>query len=156
MKVEIRPMQVADIPEVVAIEERWPYLSKWGVDGYRIVLGDPRIYTCLVAVDQEPAASPGRSLITGFAVLALLVDRCELCNIVVLPEYISRDVGQKLLDQCIEIARPLDTDLIFLEVRQSNARAIHFYERNGFRITAQRKSYYRSPTEHAWIMERKL
>ena len=97
-----------------------------------------------------------RPIIAGFAILALLIDHCELCNLVVRPSYISKKVGHSLLQQCFEVAQRCGIERAFLEVRQSNRRAIEFYEGNGFQITSQRKHYYRNPPEHAWVMERQL
>jgi hypothetical protein len=33
MKIAIRRMELVDLPQVVAIENRWSYLSKWGEAG---------------------------------------------------------------------------------------------------------------------------
>jgi ribosomal-protein-alanine acetyltransferase len=205
MKTEIRLMRVEDLPQVLEIEQSWNYLSKWGEEGYRTVLSDPRVYACLVAEDSEaempaentllrkgtgvdvgseshhagstPSSQLGRGIapslrpppsqeitfdvpehraVAGFAIMALLIDHCELCNLVVRPPYLSRKVGYSLLQQCFEVARDCGIARIFLEVRQSNRRAVEFYERNGFQITSQRKNYYRNPPEHAWIMEKRL
>src|SRR5438093_1236983 len=93
----------------------------------------------------SPARVLERPIIAGFAILALLLDHCELCNLVVRPSYISKKVGHSLLQQCFEVARHCGIERAFLEVRQSNRRAIEFYEGNGFQITSQRKNYYRSP-----------
>ena len=135
MKIDTRLMQGEDLPQIVAIEQSWTYLSKWGEEGYLAVLRDPRVYACLVAEDveaemsvensllrrkegvdlcrdshrAEPTSPPlpgggialshqpshsqgnitGQSSIVGFAVLALLIDHCELCNLVVRPAYLS-------------------------------------------------------------------
>jgi len=183
MKIEIRLMRDEDLRQIVSIEESWDYLSKWGEDGYRAVLREGRIYASLVAEDLEapislenlsPRAETGsinatrrtpngviaesrdKCLIVGFAILAFLIDHCELCNLVVRPSYLSRKVGYLLLQQCFEAARQSGLERMFLEVRQSNRRAIEFYQRNNFRITSERKNYYRNPSEHAWVMERRL
>jgi ribosomal-protein-alanine N-acetyltransferase len=156
MNIQIRLMQETDLPQVVAIENCWLYLSKWGRDGYRRVMQDARIYTCLVAEDVEPDHSPEKPVIAGFAVLALLIEYSELCNIVVTPEYLSKKVGYRLLQRCLEHSEHFGTPRIVLEVRISNQRAIRFYEKNGFSIASRRKNYYRNPPEDAWVMERKL
>jgi ribosomal-protein-alanine N-acetyltransferase len=155
MKVTIRPMETGDVLQVVAIENRWSFLSKWGEEGYRAVMRDPRIYTCLVAEDTEPVSS-SQPVIAGLAVLARLTDHCELCNLVVPPEYLSKQVGYLLLQQCLEVAQVFRMPRVLLEVRQSNQRAIHFYRKNGFHIITKRKNYYLNPREDAWVMERQV
>jgi len=153
MKTQIRRMLADDIVQVVCIENRWPFLSKWGAEGYQVVLRDSNVYTCLVAEDTEWYGDSA-SRLTGFCVVARLVDHCELCNLVVSPEYLSKGVGYQLMQSCFEVARHFHLPRIFLEVRVSNQRAITFYERNGFRTVAQRKRYYSNPQEDAWVMEK--
>jgi ribosomal-protein-alanine N-acetyltransferase len=152
MKIAIRRMELGDLSQVVAIENCWSYLSKWGEAGYRAVMSDPRVYTCLVA--EDAATSSRRGAIVGMAVVAQLIDDCELCNLVVLPEYLSKRVGYSLLQASVEVAQYLKISRMLLEVRQSNHRAIEFYKRNGFRIISERKNYYLNPSENAWVMER--
>jgi ribosomal-protein-alanine N-acetyltransferase len=152
MKIGIRRMELVDLPQVVAIENRWSYLSKWGEAGYRAVMSDPRVYTCLVAEDTDTLSQP--TTIAGLGVVAQLMDDCELCNLVVLPEYLSKRVGYSLLQACVEVAQYFKITRMLLEVRQSNHHAIEFYKRNGFRIISERKNYYLNPSENAWVMER--
>ena len=152
MKIAIRRMELVDLPQVVAIENRWSYLSKWGEAGYRAVMSDPRVYTCLVAEDTDTLSQP--TTIAGLGVVAQLMDDCELCNLVVLPEYLSKRVGYSLLQACVEVAQYFKITRMLLEVRQSNHHAIEFYKRNGFRIISERKNYYLNPSENAWVMER--
>jgi ribosomal protein S18 acetylase RimI-like enzyme len=152
MKIAIRRMELGDLSQVVAIENSWSYLSKWGEAGYRAVMSDPRVYTCLVAEDAETPAPP--DAIVGLAVVAQLIDDCELCNLVVLPEYLSKRVGYSLLQAAVEVAQYFKIPRMLLEVRQSNQHAIEFYKRNGFRIISERKNYYLNPSENAWVMER--
>lgn len=155
MNVVIRAMQVADVPAVVSIENSWSYLSKWGEEGYLRVLRDSRVYACLVAEDLRLEDRPNGSVLAGLAVLAVLIDFCELCNLVVGPAYLSQKIGYRLLQSCLEISRHKGISRMFLEVRTSNTRAIEFYKANGFQVVSTRKNYYRNPIEDAWVMERK-
>jgi ribosomal-protein-alanine N-acetyltransferase len=155
MNIQLRPMKEADLSQLVYIENRWSYLSKWGEEGYRRILQDPRIYVPLVAEDTEPEGQNPTPTVVGLAVLALLIDHCELCNLVVLPEYIARKVGYRLLQECIEVSRSFGILNMFLEVRASNNRAIDFYKANGFEVVSRRRNYYRNPSEDAWVMQRK-
>ena len=149
-------MVEADVSRVVAIENCWDYLSKWGREGYLQVLGKPFLFCPLVAEVESPGrTSPGEAgTLAGAAVLALMVDHGELCNLMVPPRYLGKRVGRQLLAQCLEVARQRQLLRIFLEVRHSNQRAIRFYRRNGFEIVSRRRDYYRNPPEDAWVMER--
>ena len=156
MKIIVRAMQVSDIPEVVSIENSWSFLSKWGEEGYQRVLQDSRVYACLVAEDLDRERDLSRPTLAGLAVLAILIDFCELCNLIVPPAYLSKKIGYRLLQTCLEIARQRAIPKMFLEVRTSNLRAIEFYKDNGFKVVSKRKNYYRNPIEDAWIMERRV
>jgi ribosomal-protein-alanine acetyltransferase len=168
MNISLRMMQESDLPAVVAIENRWTYLSKWGIPGFHSALNHPQTYQCLVAevfhsADSKDRIKPeivetgksGNPLLAGFAVLGLMTDHAELCDIVVPPEFLAQGVGQALLDQCIRLTLEREIPVLFLEVRQSNQRAIRFYQKNGFEIISSRKNYYANPHEDAWIMQKK-
>jgi ribosomal protein S18 acetylase RimI-like enzyme len=43
-----------------------------------------------------------------------------------------------------------------MEVRESNAGAIAFYQKQGFSKSGRRPGYYRDPVEAAILMEKKL
>jgi len=155
--ISVRLMQEQDIPSIVALEDSWDYLSKWGEQGYRAALTNPIIYYCFVA-EAECAATPdGPSHeLAGLAILAQLFDHSEICNIVVARQYLSRGVGQELIQTCIGLSEKLGLSPMLLEVRQSNERAIRFYEKNGFHKIAERKDYYTDPRENAWVMKKTI
>jgi len=159
MEVNVRFMLESDIPQVIAIENCWDYLSKWGKEGYVKVLQNSYIYYSLVAETRRhsklPSSVSGTKII-GLAVLAFLFDHGDLCNLVVSPKYLGKGIGQELLSKCLEIAKQGNLNRILLEVRHSNYRAVRFYQRNDFRISANRKNYYSQPSEDAWVMERSI
>jgi [ribosomal protein S18]-alanine N-acetyltransferase len=155
--VSVRLMQEQDIPGIIDLENSWDYLSKWGEQGYRAALANPFIYYCFVAEAKWAAVPEGSSQeLAGLAILAQLFDHSEICNIIVARQYLSRGVGQELIEACIRLSEKLGLSRMLLEVRQSNERAIRFYERNGFHKIAERKDYYADPRENAWVMERKI
>lgn len=158
MKIKVRLMVDSDVAQVVDVENCWDYLNKWGKEGYRNVLRYSYVYHALIAEVRKNGAMTELETprVVGVAVLALLVDHGELCNLIVPPQYLGKEVGQLLLGQCLEVAQKRALRRIFLEVRQSNCRAIRFYERNGFQIISSRSQYYRDPLEDAWVMERQV
>jgi ribosomal-protein-alanine acetyltransferase len=168
MRFSLRMMQETDLSAVVAIENSWSYLSKWGIPGFHSALAHPHTYCCLVAEiipaletpDEKKIKFPEPSnsalpVLAGFAVLGLMPDHAELCDIVVSPEFLAQGVGQALLNHCFDLTLERQLPVLFLEVRQSNQRAIRFYKKNGFEIISTRKHYYVNPSEDAWVMRKK-
>lgn len=56
----------------------------------------------------------------------------EIERIYVLKEFHGKKVGQKLYEKAMEIAKQKNVDYVWLGVWEKNARAIRFYEKNGF------------------------
>jgi ribosomal-protein-alanine acetyltransferase len=153
----IRPMQERDIPEIIDLENGWDYLSKWGEQGYRAAMGNSFIYSCFVAeADWTTTPEKPAYQLAGLAILAQLFDHSEICNIIVAPPYLSKGVGQELLQTCVNLSEKLGLPRMLLEVRESNERAIRFYKKNGFYRIAERKDYYTDPRENAWVMEKRI
>ena len=60
------------------------------------------------------------------------------------------------MSRLLEELRRNRVSRVFLEVRESNAGALAFYQRLGFQAVGKRKDYYQDPLESATIMERWL
>lgn len=82
---------------------------------------------------------------SGIAAVMHVLDESELLEIAVQPAMQGRGYGKALLAQAIALARRNGAVRMFLEVRESNARARKMYTSFGFEETGRRKSYY--PTE---------
>lgn len=126
------PMQVSDLPEVLAIEnDVYPYPWTRGnfldsmYSGYEI-------WTL-----REPAGE-----LAGYFLLMLAVDEAHLLNISVRRDLHGKGVGRLQLDKAAEIAREKGMTSVLLEVRPSNQRALAIYERYGFERIGRRKGYY--------------
>lgn len=65
-----------------------------------------------------------------------LIDRnaFEIERIYILKEYFGKGLGQFLLNKAIEIGKEMHPSYIWLGVWEKNARAIRFYEKNGFKV----------------------
>lgn len=96
--------------------------------------------------------------ITGYAVLATQVDEVHLLNLCVAPAWQGMGYGQRMLRRMIDVARWHAAERMLLEVRPSNAAAVHIYQRHDFRIVGKRPRYY--PThgkrEDALVMALRL
>lgn len=82
----------------------------------------------------------------GIAAVMHMLDESELLEIAVQPAMQGRGYGKALLAQAIALARRNGAVRMFLEVRESNARARKMYTSFGFEETGRRKNYY--PTEN--------
>lgn len=132
----------ADIAAIVALERQSPTAAHWPESFYSGVFeGGAAARFLLVAEDE--------GLLRGFLIARIIGDECELENIVVAEASQRRGLGSKLIWGLRDAARKRNTVRIFLEVRESNASARKLYEKCGFMITGQRKSYYSDPVEDA-------
>jgi len=66
----------------------------------------------------------------------------HLLNVTVAPDWQSRGLGHALLDAVQSIGRERGFASLWLEVRESNARARALYQRRGFAEVALRRGYY--------------
>ena len=98
--------------------------------------------------------SPGE--ITGFVLGRHIGDEAEILNLATLPEKRRRGEGRALLEKALAEFQTRGVRRVFLEVRESNVKAIAFYKKHGFSETGRRKAYYREPEEAALLMEQQL
>ena len=87
------------------------------------------------------AARHGRA-VSGFALLRLAADECELLTIAVAPERRSAGLGMLLLRAALEQARERGARKLFLEVADDNLIARRLYRSQGLRPVGRRRAYY--------------
>ena len=83
---------------------------------------------------------------SGIAAVMHVLDESELLEIAVQPAMQGRGYGKALLAHAIALARRNGAVRMFLEVRDSTARALKLYTSLGFEETGRRNTYY--PTEN--------
>lgn len=91
----------------------------------------------------------------GFALVMDAPDMAHLLVIGVRPDAQRGGVGALLLKHCTDHCRRTGLPALTLEVRQSNAKAINFYHRHGFKQVGLRRGYYpagQGKREDAWLM----
>jgi len=60
--------------------------------------------------------------------------------LIVKPEYRGRGIGQRLLERCISLLKERRVRFVHLHVTSDFPRAVHFWEKNGFRGKRNRYS----------------
>lgn len=88
----------------------------------------------------------------GYLLANVVADETELLRIAVDEKRRNEGVGQALLDAYFTFATKCSSRGL-LEVRHGNAAAKHLYEKNGYRLLATRKNYYKNPMEDADMYE---
>ena len=92
----------------------------------------------------------------GFYCLLVIGVESELLNIAVSSEFRQKGLGSALMEHLIDAAKAFGAEIIFLEVRESNAPARRLYKKYGFTEIGVRKNYYNFPRENAVVMEKNL
>jgi ribosomal-protein-alanine N-acetyltransferase len=139
----VRAMTPHDVRAVVALERK-VFSDPWPETLFREALRETSLTTALVVEDAGTVA--------GYALCTFVSDEAHLENLAVQPERRGMGMAQALLAALLDLAADRACSYMALEVRAANARAIRFYERNGFQSVAIRKNYYRRPVEDAIVM----
>ena len=95
---------------------------------------------------------PESGELVGYLVASRYVDAWHVMNIAVARERRRHGVGSTLLQRLFELTSGEGRRGYTLEVRVSNAEAIHVYEKLGFRPRGIRRGYYTDNREDALIM----
>jgi ribosomal-protein-alanine N-acetyltransferase len=171
----IRPMEHGDIPQVAQIDREafpgeWVFRSQ---SAYERDLDNPSICHIVACTKKEEAESGERAVqrlpwfkrlfsherqlnpseyIVGFSGFWIMMREAHLIAIGVRNGYRRLGIGESLLITTIELAQVVNTNVVTLEVRASNAIAQALYKKYGFQVVGRRLRYYSSDGEDAIIM----
>ena len=140
----IRELDVDDLTPIEMIELR-AYPTPWSRSMFASELAKPTSI-CLGAFD-------GSDLV-GYVVNSRYVDAWHVMNVAVDPDHQGRGIARQLLERLFEVTADDERRGYTLEVRVSNATAIHLYEQVGFESRGIRRGYYADNREDALIMWR--
>lgn len=135
------PADASDADAAAEIEKD-TFPDPWGAEELRSHFSSP-LSLSLVAVSEGRTA--------GILVGNLIPPEGELYRIAVRADCRRLGIGRALIKEAIARGRERGMTVFYLEVRASNAPAVSLYESLGFRKTGERKNYYKSPTEDAYL-----
>jgi ribosomal-protein-alanine N-acetyltransferase len=142
-----RPLQVADLTEIMEIERRsYPYPWTHLIFSDCLRAG----YCCWVCERQD--------IIEGYGIASIAAGESHLLNLCVRSESQQQGIGRKLLLHMITLARRHNAELMLLEVRPTNRAARALYHSMGFNELGSRREYYpaKNGREDALILGRVL
>ena len=147
-RVTLAPMTQGDLDAVMAIEQT-AYSHPWTRGNFRDSL-NPLFEAQCLWLDSD---------LLGYFLAMRGFEEMHLLNITVAPAHQGQGWAHMMLDALSLMSRHAGAQWLWLEVRQSNQRALQVYERYGFRQVSIRKDYYpagRQQREHAVVMSLKL
>jgi ribosomal-protein-alanine N-acetyltransferase len=147
MTVSIDAAKLVDVPAIIAIE-RAVFSDPWSARSFRDALSNPSVFCACARRD-------GRS-VKGYVVAWFVADEGEIANLAVAPDAWGTGIGRALLDASLVAAASRKLKAVYLEVRDSNARARNLYCSRGFVEIGRRRSYYRRPVEDAIVLRRSM
>ncbi|MBP8150005.1 MAG: ribosomal protein S18-alanine N-acetyltransferase [Limnohabitans sp.] len=146
--VTLSPMTPEHLDAVLAIEVQ-AYSHPWSRGNFRDSLNPLFQAQCLWLGDE----------LIGYFLAMKGFEETHLLNITVAPARQGQGWGHMMLDALSLWSRSEGAQWLWLEVRQSNQRALQVYQRYGFKQVSIRKDYYpadRQQREHAVVMSFQL
>jgi len=93
--------------------------------------------------------------VLGYGILKKEKENGLIFSLAVLPEMQNQGIGKKILEKLIELAKKENLKKIYLHTRETNFKAIAFYQKFGFNIIKIKENFY-STGENAYLMELKI
>jgi [ribosomal protein S18]-alanine N-acetyltransferase len=143
----LRPMRLADLDAVLALEEELFAPDTWTRAMYRDELARPDTRYYLVAEDE--------GAVVGYAGLIAYDDEAHVATIGVATGRQGEGIGAQLLDALLAEA-DRRSPVVLLEVRADNELAQGLYRRRGFTEIGRRRGYYQPSNTDAVVMKREV
>jgi len=136
-------MELTDLNYVLKIEkEVFPH-SNWSRKAFEIEILSPISFPLVLILDND---------LIGYIIYNIVQDEAHITNFAIKKEHQNKGFGSILLEFAINNIKNLGVKSIYLEVRVSNERALHIYEKFGFKKLYIRKKYYLDTQEDAIVM----
>jgi ribosomal-protein-alanine N-acetyltransferase len=148
LKVQWSRLTEVDVEAVVEVEKR-AYSHPWSIGNFKDALKAGNWAQGLKCDDQW----------VGYYVAMQVLDEVHLLNITVAPSFQRQGWARCLMQSLALSAQSHQSTSLWLEVRESNARALKLYRAFGFEQVGLRKDYYpagRNSREAAVVMRMAL
>lgn len=144
MRIEITPMKLEDLNEVLEIEVL-SFTTPWSRSSfiYELLENERAVY--LVAKNEF-------SQVMGYVGMWIVFDEGHITNLATHPNFRRKGVAHKLMEELIRISKEKGVRYLTLEVRRSNNSAQDLYQKMGFVHMGVRRKYYLDNNEDALIM----
>ena len=132
------------IDDILQIEEACYGAHHWSYDSFLSEINNEiSSYFCLLNNEKK---------CVGYIGIWKIINEAHITNLSVHPEYQNKKLAHVLLLRMLDECYSEKIKFITLEVRVSNEKAIHLYEKFGFKSLGVRRKYYQDNNEDALIM----
>ncbi len=143
-----------DIRGILAIQNECK-LSVWSASQYREEI---KKSSSLVVVARFEGKTIGflathLSKSLNLSEKVLNYTQADVLNFGIINKFQKQRIGTLLLEKFFALTARMNLEAVWLEVRESNLKAINFYQKKGFVKTQIRKNFYRDPLENAALMK---
>ena len=141
----VREMKIDDLPQVLQIQKALAF-QDWNERQFCAEIAAD--YALCVVYEEAAQFNTNEDPrlrgddILGYAVFHLMGPDSELLSIAANASHQRAGIGTALLNAGLAHLDFAKGDKMFLEVREGNTKARHFYEKHGFEPYAERKKYY--------------
>lgn len=132
----------SDISQIFELEKKY-FSDPWSENSLKNSLNNENYcFICAKCCNQ----------VVAYASLYIVKPEGYICNIVVDEKFRNLGVATEIINKIIENSQKANLDILTLEVRESNIKAVNLYKKCGFKYVGIRKNFYSNPTENAYIM----
>lgn len=146
MEITVRELREDDIPSLARIEEE-SFSMPWSAQDFKDLLSRSYCNYLVAVADGQVVGCCGFSNTYGVA---------NVENVVVAAAFREKGIAGRMLGKLIALGEAEHVEAFTLEVRVSNAAAIHLYKKFGFVSEGIRPGFYEKPREDANIMWKRL
>lgn len=136
LELSLRLFTEADIGDIMALEQS-THSHPWRQSSFE---------DCLKG-RQRCWLAEHKGKLVGYVVVTHAGGDAELLNVAVSPKFQRKGIGSVLIQHAINCVTG-HADMLFLEVRVSNKKAIELYSKEGFFEVGHRKNYYPTHNGH--------
>lgn len=138
----IEKMTSKDIDGVFEVEKNC-FDDYWSKDAFKKELSNDVARYLVAKID-------GR--VVGYVGIWFVLDEGHITNVAVHSDFRGKKIGDKLIQELVNLCREGNISSMTLEVRVSNVVAQNLYKKYGFKLAGIRKEYYSDNKEDAMIM----
>jgi len=141
MEISIVNVQENFIDDIFAIENA-EIIVPWSKESLLNLICQQNIIFRVILLDNE---------VIGYYSFQKIYNEGYINNLAIKKAHQGKGFGKKLMEDLIDRAQKFEVDALTLEVEVDNDRAIHLYEKYGFKSEGIRKNFYKN-SKDALIM----